>query len=461
MTTVIEIRNESMPKALVPYLEHYFGRWMMLEDQFVSLAEQVKRLDLQSHLASDAVTEARAAAERQSDPQMEEGGIAVVALTGTLMKHCSSFSRGTSTVAARQAIRKAARDPECHAIVLKIDSPGGTVAGGSDLGDEIYEANQSKPVYAYIEDVGASGAYWAASQAREIHANANAVVGSIGTFAVVQDMSAQAAQLGVKVHVVRAGKMKGVGVPGAEISAEQLGALQEEINELNEIFLEAVSRGRGMPLEKVRELADGRVHVGAKARDVGLIDVVGSFDSLLQKIRTGSSPMAKPESTVQVSLQVEPKAADITPPNKTAPPPLTADEIQKQIQEGIAKGQADERQRCSEIRALCDKAKRPQLAAKFIADGTDVAKVQSELFTALCEDNPTVGDAGGGDRAGGRTEKDPDADFKREYAAGRETYLRMGVDEEAYLRTRRIDEAGGFLPADLLNGKRQKQQQPA
>jgi protease-4 len=129
--------------------------------------------------------------------------VAVISLTGKLMKQQASMGGGTSTVQARRDIRAAASDPDIGAILLRIDSPGGTAAGTKELADEITAAKTKKPVWAYVEDMAASAAYWAASQASRIIANETALVGSIGTYGVVQDTSGMAAMEGVKVHVIR------------------------------------------------------------------------------------------------------------------------------------------------------------------------------------------------------------------------------------------------------------------
>lgn len=297
--------SRNMAELLMPrqmHLEQYVGLWAMHEEAFLAGVETVRKLDLHMHLQSAAPHIAQAAADAQRKPA-SKGSIGIVSISGTMMKHVSSMSDGTSTVLARRAIRELQASEDVKAIVLKIDSPGGTVSGTSDLADDVAAANQQKPVYAFIEDLGASAAYWVASQAREIHANRTALVGSIGTYGVVHDLSALAAMEGIKVHVVRAGEYKGTGVPGTAVNAEQLAMLQERVNQLNEHFLAGVSKGRRLPMGAVKALADGRVHVGESALGLGLIDRVGSFDALLAQISSDlrkSSTGAKPKMTATI-----------------------------------------------------------------------------------------------------------------------------------------------------------------
>jgi signal peptide peptidase SppA len=230
------------------------------------------------------VTEGETVAQQQA-AEADEGGIAMIGIHGQMTKGRSSFDDGTSTVETRIAIRKAVRDEQVKAILLHIDSPGGTVAGTADLADEIAGADRRKPVYAYIEDLGASAAYWVASQARRITANRTALVGSIGTLSVLEDLSGMAEAAGVKVHVIATGAYKGAFVEGTEITEDHLAYAQEVVDDLNAPFLKAVKGGRQMTAKQVREAADGRVHIAKKALAFGLIDGVESLDDTVRAMR--------------------------------------------------------------------------------------------------------------------------------------------------------------------------------
>ncbi|HUT91909.1 MAG TPA: S49 family peptidase [Thermoguttaceae bacterium] len=288
------------------HLEQYFGVWAIHEEPFRAAVERVNRMDLTVHMAEQ---EAKAAERITYNYPIEDGGVAVLKVTGPLMKYTSSLSGGTSTVYMRRLLRAAVQDDRVRAILLRIDSPGGTVAGTQDLADDIAKAAKEKTVFAYIEDMGASAAYWLASQTRRISANSTALVGSIGTFAVVQDLTGMAAQMGIKVHVIRAGKFKGAGEPGTEVTAEQLGEWQRIVDDLNEHFVRGVASGRRMSLAKTRELADGRVHVAAGAESLGLVDAVQSFDEALADIRKAAArsggPRSEQETVIMEKAQVE------------------------------------------------------------------------------------------------------------------------------------------------------------
>ncbi len=220
-------------------------------------------------------------------------GVAVIAISGFLSKHLGVFDRlfGAVSIGEIEAqVRAAAADQSINTTLLIIDSPGGSVAGMSDLADAIFEHRQIKPIAAYVSDLAASGGYYAASQADRIVADRDAIVGSIGVYVVLPDMSAAAAAEGVKVHVIRRGRFKGIETPGAAVSTEALEDLQRVVNELGDVFVADVARGRGarLPLPAVEALSDGRVHVGARAVELGLIDEIGTLTETLESLRAGS-----------------------------------------------------------------------------------------------------------------------------------------------------------------------------
>jgi signal peptide peptidase SppA len=261
--------------AQVPHIEQYAGVWAMEEQQFMRLAEYARGMDVAQHI--QAATAIRA--QKQEEPlyELTEGGVGVIRLNGAMTKYGSSLSGSQGTITTRRAVRSAARDESVKAIALLIDSPGGATAGTGDLADEVAAAAKVKPVVAYIEDLGASAAYWVASQASEIVANDTALVGSIGTYMVIDDWSGAYAQKGIKTHVIHAGQYKGAGVQGSDLTAEQIADFQRLVNEINDRFVRGVAKGRKMSMEQARELADGRMHIAGQAMTLGLVDRIASW----------------------------------------------------------------------------------------------------------------------------------------------------------------------------------------
>ncbi|MGA1979470.1 MAG: S49 family peptidase [Sedimentisphaerales bacterium] len=207
------------------------------------------------------------------------GDTAVIRISGILLKNIPSLYRWLGIEMTRYLdiqgqLAEAVGNPAVRKILLDIDSPGGVVSGVMETGQAIADAALVKPVTAKIDDLGASGAYWLASQTTMVSAGPNAEVGSIGVFTVYVDWSVRADKKGMKVHIVRSGEHKGMGVPGAPITAEQIAAVQTIIDGMADNFIKAVSSGRKMSVEAVRELADGRVFLAADAVKNGLIDNV-------------------------------------------------------------------------------------------------------------------------------------------------------------------------------------------
>ncbi|MDA0707428.1 MAG: S49 family peptidase, partial [Proteobacteria bacterium] len=134
---------------------------------------------------------------------VEDGSIAVISIDG-VMSRGGSFWGGTSTASVVQQVHAAMGNPRIKGIVLSINSPGGYSAGTKELADAVSQAKAEKPVYASISDVGASAAYWVASQATKVFAAPDAIVGSIGTYTVLPDIHRMAENAGVTIHVIRA-----------------------------------------------------------------------------------------------------------------------------------------------------------------------------------------------------------------------------------------------------------------
>lgn len=277
----------------VPHLDQYLGVWAISTEGMYSRISFIRNVDLHqhihAHMTADGMKQIEAQSRDEQGYEVVRGGVAVINAVGTLQKRASSFSGATSTIRMRRAIRNAANDDSVSGILLRIDSPGGTAAGTADLADDIKSARAHKPVYAYIEDLGASAAFWIASQADKVYSNRTAIVGSIGTYAVLYDMSQMAENEGVKVHVIRAGEFKGAGEPGTEITQQQLDEFQSRVEEINEHFVRGVSAGRKMSLARTRELADGRVHIGQRAVELGLIDGIQSLDETITALSKARS----------------------------------------------------------------------------------------------------------------------------------------------------------------------------
>jgi len=309
----------------------HFGPWMVEPAWFERAVAAVKAgiyVTYRPRAAEGSESAERPAYRRTAD------GIAILSLEGQLTKGESSFGGGTSTVRVRRAIRQAAGDQAVKAIMLLIDSPGGTVAGTAELAADIAAANRTKPVHAHIEDLGASAAYWIGSQAARLTATPTSLVGSIGTVAVVEDSSGHMSKEGVVVHVICTGAYKGAFTPGAPVKPEHLEYLRGYVNDLNEHFLGGVATGRHLSLDAVRRLADGRIRLAGAAKGLGLLDAVCGQDEAMQDLRSRLSAAQTTALTKEKSDMWNPLQTGVPPhaASKVEPMPPVAEETRHDVE---------------------------------------------------------------------------------------------------------------------------------
>ena len=159
----------------------------------------------------------------QSSPLLSvEDGIGTVSIEGPILRKPDIFARvlmgATDSAEIHSALREAGQRDDIKAVLLDIDSPGGTVAGTPELAAAVASINERKPVYAFSSGLMASAAYWVASQARAIYATPSAQVGSIGVVQAVIDDTAALDAEGIKVEVFSVGKYKAMGAPGTPLT---------------------------------------------------------------------------------------------------------------------------------------------------------------------------------------------------------------------------------------------------
>lgn len=267
----------------VPYFSNWIGTWAMHAPHFQALLDQIQRLNISMHLQEVQANGGESRSSNYGAAVSIIDGLAIVSMEGVMLKHRQSLGDGISTVETRRVLRQLANDDSIRGVCLKMCTPGGSSAGTLELGEAVKYVSAGKPIWAYGCDLLASAGYWVASQCDRIETNRPCHVGSIGTYAIVHDLSQMAAKEGVKVHVIRAGEFKGMGAPGTEITEEQIREIQSEIDQINSLFLEAVCNGRGMNSEQLKPLATGQTWIGSKAVDVKLSDGVSTFESYIDR----------------------------------------------------------------------------------------------------------------------------------------------------------------------------------
>ena len=165
------------------------------------------------------------------------------------------------------------------AILVRIDSPGGSVAPSQEIYEAIHRAREEKPVVASLGSVAASGGYYIASAAEKIFANPGTLTGSIGVAMHTRNVRDLMSKIGVESSVIKSGKFKDAGSPYRSMTPGEERYLQEVSDEIYGQFVEAVSKSRKMKQETVEEIADGRIFTGKRAQELGLVDAMGGLET--------------------------------------------------------------------------------------------------------------------------------------------------------------------------------------
>lgn len=251
-----------------------------------ALAEAASRGDVNSRMAIGFLGR-RADRDDDEDLYTTADGVATIKVSGVLMTKKPEWYSwlgidATETPRIKKALEAAAADDEVESIALHICSPGGNAQGVSEVADAI--ASSPKTVTAVCEGLCASGAYWLASAASSISATKDCYVGSIGVYSVAVDSSKAAEAQGYKVHVIRSGEHKGMGIGGAPITDAQIAAEQELVDSLAKLFKSAVAKGRKHALDDVDAVATGQTWLAGSAKKKGLVDDVESVSSAFSRL---------------------------------------------------------------------------------------------------------------------------------------------------------------------------------
>jgi len=166
---------------------------------------------------------------------------------------------------------------DVKALVVRIDSPGGTVGASQELYEELKRISQVKPVVVSLGSVATSGAYYIALGGSKILASPGTITGSIGVLLQIPNLEELLKKLGIRTIVLKTGKHKDLISYYREPSPEERKILEETLSEVHGQFMRAVAERRKISLEKVKELADGRIFTGEKAKALGLVDDLGNF----------------------------------------------------------------------------------------------------------------------------------------------------------------------------------------
>lgn len=185
---------------------------------------------------------------------------------------------GGQTVTPEEIISQldeAEKNPSVKAILLRVNSPGGSPAASQEIYEEIRK--MEKPVVVSVSDTCASGAYYISCAADRIVANRSSSVGSIGVIMQIPNYEDLYEKLGIKYTTIKQGKYKDVGSSDRPINAEEMRLFEAQLKEIYRQFISDVAEARNMKVSEVEELATGWVFLGTEALELGLIDDIGNY----------------------------------------------------------------------------------------------------------------------------------------------------------------------------------------
>lgn len=268
---------------------------------------------------ADVIAQYHGAAEIQAArakkvTQAGSGSVAVLPVYGLILHRGSSAGdmcgpAATSTVKLLQQFKQAVNDPGVQAIVLDIDSPGGTVEGVDELATEIRAAKGKKQTIAVSNKQCASAAYYIASACDEIVASPSSTTGSVGVYCAHEDASKYLENLGVKVSLIKFGANKAEGNPYEPLTDSARANMQDMVDIFGNMFEKAVAKGRKVSQATVHDtFGQGLSFGAAKAVKIGMADSVGTLDDVLARfgVSLGSS-----STTSMIDADIDVAAVDV------------------------------------------------------------------------------------------------------------------------------------------------------
>lgn len=378
--------------------------WALLPEKLLAMRE-VLILHLNGTRLSPEDVQARIGAAAPRRDAVQQRGTAIIPVYGVIAPRADAMTQtsgGTSIDRLTGAFRAAVRDDNVSAILLDVDSPGGSSDLVSEFAAEIRQARGSKPIVAIANTVAASAAYWIASQADEVVVTPSGSVGSIGVFAAHEDISGQEAQDGVKTTLISAGRYKVEANPYEPLSDEARAYIQSRVDEMYGMFVDDVAAGRSVTTGIVESgFGEGRMLSARSALDAGMVDRVETIDQTLHRLdaHASSASVANQQAALTLnssSASVAWQQAALTPNSSSAVmatnPPWSNTSMT--VTDRIRATRSDLAEILSTVRGFADVrdghltgAKREQLGAILAALG-DLEQVRADIAQLMVETDP-------------------------------------------------------------------------
>ena len=221
-------------------------------------------------------------AESKQDDRSSKNQVAVVYAEGEIVNGQGSSGEVGGDRLARQ-LRQLRQNDEVKAVVLRVNSPGGSAIASDVIQREVILTRKAKPVIISMGSVAASGGYWIATYGDRIFAEPNTITGSIGVFGILPNVQTLANNNGITWDVVKTGRFADTQTLSRPKNPQELALIQKSVDQIYEQFLNKVSESRKLDRSKVAEIAQGRVWSGQKAKELGLVDELGGLESAVRE----------------------------------------------------------------------------------------------------------------------------------------------------------------------------------
>jgi len=270
----------------------------------VALVQQFQAGTLDAAALRAALTDGSTPRTR---PAPAAPAIAVVPLRGVLVPSSDHIlawlGLGTSVTEFRERLRAAVADAAVTAIVVDVDSPGGSVRGVTETAQAVRAARAQKPIVAFVSGLDASAAFWITANATRLVATPSAEVGSVGIIGERRSVTRALAQNGIDVHVIASSPEKMEGHPAVAMTDAEHAHLRARCDELFATFVADVAHGRGVSVSRVREdYGKGRTLSAAEALTARMIDEIATAEQFGARLASGSLPAAKPSDPWRAEL---------------------------------------------------------------------------------------------------------------------------------------------------------------
>ena len=206
------------------------------------------------------------------------------------------FGDGGGMDAVIRQIHAARDDEDVRAVVIRINSPGGSAPASQEVGEELKKLRAAgKTVFASMGDIAASGGYWIAALCDRIYANPGTITGSIGVYIPYANWEELMQKVGVQATKIKSGAHKDMLSPERRMTADERQIVQAMVDDIYEQFVDVVAEGRKLDRDKVRTLADGRIYTGRQAQSLGLVDTMGTLEDAVNAAAKTVGIQGKPQ----------------------------------------------------------------------------------------------------------------------------------------------------------------------